>query len=70
LQIIRDHAQRVSGVHGRGLDAMPLGDSGINNQLIKWHLLINRRVSNASASYFIGWAWYFHHKIFYITKLL
>jgi len=53
-----------SRIHGRGLDATPLGDSG----LIKRHLLINRRVLNASASYFIGW--YFHRKIFNTTKLL
>jgi len=44
----------VSRIHGHGLDRMPLGDSGINNRLIKRHLLINRRVLNASASYFIG----------------
>jgi len=55
LQVIRDYAQSVFRIHGRGLDATPLGDSGINNRLIKRHLLINRRVWNASASYFIGW---------------
>jgi len=54
LQIIRDYAQSVSCIHGRGFDAMPLGDSRINNRLIKRQLLINRRVLNTSASYFIG----------------
>jgi len=54
LQIIRDYAQSASRIHGRGLDATPLGDNGINNLLIKRQSLINRRVFNASASYFIG----------------
>jgi len=47
LEIIRDYVQSVSCIHRRGLDATPLRDNGINNQLIKRHL-------NASASYFIG----------------
>jgi len=54
LQIIRDYAQCVSRIHGRGLDAMPMGDSRINSRLIKRHLLIIRRVLNASASYFLA----------------
>jgi len=40
LHIIRVYAQSVYCVHS-GLDAMPLGDSGINNRLIKQHLLID-----------------------------
>jgi len=68
LQIIRDYDQGVSRIHGRGLDATPVGDSRINNRLIKRHLLINGRVLNASDSYYIGQ--YFHCKIFNTTKLL
>jgi len=42
LQIIRVYAKSVPCTHGHnGLDAIPLADSGINNQLIKRHSLID-----------------------------
>jgi len=42
LQIIRVYAQIVPRIHGHnGLDATPLVDSGINDQLIKRHTLID-----------------------------
>jgi len=42
LQIIIGYAQSVSHIHRHnGLDATPLADSGINDQLIRWHSLID-----------------------------
>jgi len=35
LQNIRVYAQSVPSIHGCGLDAMPLGGSGINNRMTK-----------------------------------
>jgi len=56
-------------IHGHnGLDATPLADSGINDRLIKRHSFVNQTFWSSSVSYFV--VCYFHHKIFYTTKLL
>jgi len=42
LQIIKVYAQSVPRTHGHnGLDATPLADSGVNDQLIKQHSFID-----------------------------
>jgi len=51
LKIDRVYAQSVSNVHQHnGLDATSLGDSGINDRLVKWLHSLTRRVLNLSSS--------------------
>jgi len=51
-----------------GLDARPMDDGGINDQLIKCIHSSIRRVLSSSASYVV--ICYFYHEIFNTTKLL
>jgi len=63
LQTIEVYVQSVPRIHGHNfLDATPLTDSGIPDQLTKWHSLTDyyRCDLNSSVSSFV--VCYFHHK--------
>jgi len=51
-----------------GLDATPLADSGIDDQWMKLHSLIDQMCFRSLVSFFV--VCYFQRKTFNITKLL